>query len=227
MKRLILALGIVLVMVLTLAAPVFASSQRYYLKATTISDQNGNSQLVMIQTDSHSGKITIPVYDASDPKSNTKMWISDVPTAGDVTWPGSNGLWVLELATDSDWNTQCEAWVGYWSGSPGTFTQKLKLTFSDYDGNTIIKFKSTPSIGLTVPKYAYLAVTVTNKDSNSHEIYCGYKVGNDYWYSCISTPQTDTTFPTPELAAGVLLGSGLLGLGGFIWIRRRHSATVI
>jgi hypothetical protein len=33
--------------------------------------------------------------------------------------------------------------------------------------------------------------------------------------------------PVPEAAAGVLFGAGVLGLGGFVWIRRKQSAVKI
>jgi hypothetical protein len=41
----------------------------------------------------------------------------------------------------------------------------------------------------------------------------------------LSVPGYST--PLPELAAGILFGLGTLGLGGFIWIKRRKSASAV
>jgi hypothetical protein len=55
----------------------------------------------------------------------------------------------------------------------------------------------------------------------------GYPTGFGPYPSIILQIPNWDYVPLPELSAGILFGMGTIGLGGFVWIRRRKAATVI
>jgi hypothetical protein len=81
------------------------------------------------------------------------------------------------------------------------------------------------------PKYMQFTYTYPLETSDNNPIVdTAYVQGTDsglpspYNVFVFTFPAT-TSYPVPEIAAGVLLGGGLLAMGGFIWTRRRQSET--
>jgi hypothetical protein len=73
----------------------------------------------------------------------------------------------------------------------------------------------------------YLALRVINLSAVVVTVYCDLQPNGANLPSCVTSPQTDPGYPLPEVAAGILMGSGLLGLGGFLWFRRRYTEAKI
>jgi hypothetical protein len=162
------------------------------------------------------------------------IWIADQAAGADVTF--SNGNWVVDLVTDSDWNTQsqnCIVEIGQWDGAfqvfSGTMTG-LKFSYAYIHDNPdpalddslvgIVQVSYQTSAE-TVYSGNRLAIRIKNEDTNltQHIIY----TGEGDFASCVSSPQTDPGYPLPELATGLLLGAGVLAIGGFILIRRQKA----
>jgi hypothetical protein len=151
---------------------------------------------------------------------------ADQIALANVTFP--NDAWAIRLATDSDWRQFMNAQIGYWDGS--NFTPlPVSTQFNGYDPtNFIAEIEFVPAGGQTIPANTYLAFRIINTDQVSHDIYTGLQIppdDGDYYYSCVTSPQSDPGYPLPELAAGILLGAGVLGVGGFMLIRRRKAAV--
>jgi hypothetical protein len=165
------------------------------------------------------------------------MWVADQIALADVAFP--NDAWVIRLATDSNWAYEMTAEIGYWNGD--VFTPlPVNTQFNNYDNNFAVEIEFVPVGGQVIPEGTYLAfrlgfnssnngfVPETVGDVESHEIYTGKQLetpNGSYYYSCVTSPQSDPGYPLPELAAGVLLGAGLLAIGGFMFIRRKHAAV--
>jgi hypothetical protein len=239
MKRLVLALSLVLVLCLVLAIPTFAAGphpgrQTWHLDeedpvtnaayATVIlpgpfqMEKNGGPG-----DGTQSGQVIVPTGEQA-------IWVADQMAMADVTF--TNGDWVVDLVTDADWGVLgdlCFVEIGQWDGA--AFFQLLpsgSYSFT-YDfipiGGQVGLVKVVVQTGaLTVDDGKWLAVRITNQDPNpnGHIIYTGEKE----FASCVSSPQTDPGYPLPELATGILLGAGILALGGFILFRRRKSASL-
>ena len=150
-------------------------------------------------------------------------WISDEAAGADVTFSG--GAWVLELATEKDWGilgSNCHFDAGESDGTGfNAFSTILLVSASWKSGNEYIVQVKVQTGSETVHKGNYLAVQITNNDTAGHTIYTGEGANA----SCLRSPQTTPGFPLPEVAAGILLGGGLLGLGGYIAIRRKRTGT--
>jgi hypothetical protein len=223
MKRLILSLAIVLVMVLSLAAPAIAAggSQTWYLYNATMTDKWSNIELYMSTTQGQTGHVDVA-------STATKMWIANKIAAAKVTYP--NDVWVARIATDSDWGaggSLCVPEIGYWNGT--TFTGLAGAPdVKYYASNFVVELKFVPIGGESISANTYLAVWLTNLDNGTHKVYTGEELTiggvKSWYYSCLATPESDPGYPLPELAAGILLGAGLLGVGGFMMIRRKQSA---
>jgi hypothetical protein len=226
MKRIILALSVVLVLCMILAVPAAAAgphSKTWYLYNTT-TNISGSPQLYMSTTGSPTGEVIIPA-------GATKMWISDKIALADVTFP--NDAWVIRFGTDKDWGAgQFLVKIGYWNGT--IFTELPMVgTPVFYTNHYEMQFQAVPAAGQTIPVNTYLALTITNKvgpnvfTTAAHPIYTGKwlpdTTGSQY-FSCLVSPQSDPGYPLPELGAGILLGAGVLGLGGFMIARRRKLA---
>jgi hypothetical protein len=204
-------------------------SQVWYLYNDTLTDKWTNTELFMSTTGNPTGSVDIAAGSA-------KMWIANKIALSDVTFP--NDAWVIRFGTDADWNLgskgdNFKAEIGYWgkdSSNNVVFTP-LPMSYITpvfYAGYYEMQFQSVATGGQTIPKDTYLAVKVTNSSSSMHPIYTGKWIpdttGSQY-YSCVTSPESDPGYPVPELGAGILLGAGLLGLGGFFLIRRRKTAT--
>jgi hypothetical protein len=228
MKRILLALAVVLVLCMVLAVPAMASdpsskgSKVWYLYSTTMNDKWSNPELYMSTSMTPSGSETVAA-------GTSKMWIADQIALADVTYP--NDAWAVRFGTDANWGGSSmpnfEVKIGYWSNT-GFTELPMNATPVFYAGYYEMEFQSVPAVGQTIPVNTYLAVKVTNHSNNDHPIYTGKWIPdsapNSRYFSCLTSPQSDPGYPLPELAAGILLGAGVLGLGGFMLVRRKKAA---
>jgi hypothetical protein len=238
MKRLILALGIVLVMVLTLVAPAFSSynpddgpydkfhGQTWYL----FHAQDINNQYV----DGHPYIAQRNVVPNADPpelgslcdsnlyfvfSSGQKIeFYADESANADVSFNG--GSWLLNLAvkgnSNPDWGDNISGRIGYYNGANPTWLGTFDKMNDSRTTGSWVEINANPT---TIPEGCYLVVELTNNGPTKNILQSD---GTN-----LNSPQTDAGYPLPEIAAGIMLGGGLLGLGGFVWIRRKKSATVI
>jgi MYXO-CTERM domain-containing protein len=152
------------------------------------------------------------------------MWIANEVSQG-VTFP--SGDWLLSLATDAPWGTPgtaCVVQIGRWSSTSGFSAFSVNHIFQ----GSWVESEAAHVLDLdiqtgseTVPSANYLAVRITNNSGNARLIY----TGQGKLASSLTSPQTDPGYPLPELATGILLGAGLLGLGGFVLLRRRSQSV--
>jgi len=156
------------------------------------------------------------------------IWIADQPAETDVTFAAA-GAWKFELSTDSMWKDALASGlgvsIGEWDGTLfipfSSLYSLLDITWNTAIGKYIITVKGQNS-DETVHLNNYLALKITNNDTVSHIIYTGE--GDEA--SCLTSPENDPGYPLPEIAAGILLGGGLIGLVSFIVIRKKKAAAV-
>jgi hypothetical protein len=154
------------------------------------------------------------------------MWLADEAAVYDVTFV--SGAWVVELATDADWGTNgnaCTIEVGEYDGTSFTaFSMALNsvLEWNEATRSYILRVE-VQSGSETIYTGNWLAIKVYNKDRVSHTVYTGEFEDA----SCVRSPQTDPGYPLPEIAAGILLAGGIVGLVGFMAIRRKKTSTTI
>jgi hypothetical protein len=149
--------------------------------------------------------------------SSGKQWVVDQDAGGAVTFPA--GVWDFVLNTDADWRSACEITLNEVDGlgNPvgsafsGTITSHL---ISQSGSNYLLGFEINAA-SVTIAPGHYLALTINTTDGQSHTIYTD---GSSY----LSPPEGSPDYPLPEMSAGMLLGLGLIGLIGFVLIRRRR-----
>jgi hypothetical protein len=229
MKRLIAlfsSIVLVLGLLVGMAVPVFAApgSQTWYLDDRTIDDGFGHgaaSLMLQMTTDRTGvdGSVNVTA-------GKSQIWIANKIALTNVLYP--NDSWVIRIATDSDWSANFVLDMGYWAADGFHALTTVDSTLWYNDG-FINQFKSVISKSrpgacqqFMVPKGTYLAVRITNNNGVDHTVYTGDH-SNDKYFSCVTSPQTDPGYPVPELAAGLLLGVGVLSLGGFMILRRKQS----
>jgi hypothetical protein len=149
----------------------------------------------------------------------TYTFFADESANGNVTF--APGEWDLYLscvsAPSTNWGKQIAAQVGYYDGSnfipfgPLSYHKSSK-TYMDmefvYDG-----------ISYTVPDGNTLVVQIYN--GNAYDVQIVQSTGTS-----LSSPESDPGYPLPEIAAGILLGGGLIGLVGYVAFRRNKVAAV-
>jgi len=138
------------------------------------------------------------------------IWTADEAAQVDVTF--SEGKWIVSLCTDQDWSADCDTYVGEWDGS--SFTAFNTVTVVNYGfTNGIIRIES--QLGSeTIWQNNYLALQICNLSTDTT-----YSVLTE-GCSELTSPCEDPGYPFPEIAAGVLFGIGLIGLLGYIGVRR-------
>ena len=152
---------------------------------------------------------------------NGLVWLADQTAVCDVTFP--SGSWVVEIRTDSDWGTggdKCEVSVGGWDTATGWYEiPTITVTTITWDDGQNILTILLQTGSATIYQDDYLALKLKNNDSGSHTIDTNGR-------SSLRSPDTDPGYPVPELAAGILLGLGLVGLAGYLGLRRRKGSEI-
>ena len=196
----------------TAAASAAEGSQAWYLDHTSGVD---DGSLQMLRGNSATtGSVSIPA-------GGHQTWIADESALGDVTFP-DDGTWITTLTTDANWAPAGQApkvtveISGYNvdTDTYSNFSTSTGAVFYISSGKLIIEAEGMTG-SETIPTGDYLAITVYNNDSSDHLV--DFTAGNSYLIS----PVTDPGYPLPEIAAGVLLGGGLIGLVGFILVRKK------
>jgi len=154
------------------------------------------------------------------------VWVADQLADNDSTF--NDGSWVLTLNTDKNWaptNTDTPnitVQIGGHNPATGDFYYfDTVVGTNGYIGAAnLILVSLTQTKTATIFKGDYLFVRVTNNDPNvKHTVYF------DDGASTLISPVSDPGYACPELASGILLGVGLIGLVSYVAIRRK-KATV-
>jgi hypothetical protein len=233
MKKMMVSLALVLALCLVLAIPASAGSlgdQNWQLDSEQITEGVYQMEKTGGPGDDGQGSSSpepnVEFLNILPDESNSIVWISDQESEG-VTFPAGD-YWIMRLATDITWNQgtfkKCLAEIGQWSSNGGFEPLTgafIPVAYNSVSGSTTAKilewnFQMTD---ITIEQYKYLALRITNKDTLTHKIYTGEKDQA----SCINSPQSDPGYPTPEIAAGVLFGLGLAGVGTFIMVRKKKG----
>jgi hypothetical protein len=151
---------------------------------------------------------------------DTLLFFADEKANMDVTYP--SGQWLLNLqriskgpGVDKKWGNFVTAKVGYFDGADytwfGTFAHAFTTTTGEIDTFDV----NVPSD--FVPQGDTLVIELTNtglvqqiRQSDGTNLY---------------SPESDPGYPLPEIAVGILFGGGLIGLIGYIIIRKKTVTT--
>jgi hypothetical protein len=206
-----IALALILVAGLFLAIAGIASAQDEWPQPCTsqvwfLHDQGHpvNDGLIMEKIQwGQTGEVDIPA-------GQCRIWLSDEAAITNVTF--LNGVWIIGLNTDSEWGTGaslCNAIVGQWDIMENRFvpfsTEASEKSWDPTLHELIVKVKEGSE---TILKDNYLALQICNDDSIAHKVYTNKHSG-------LQSPCSDPGFPTPEVATGILLGLGIVGLIGY------------
>ncbi len=178
------------------------------------SSDHSQTGKVMETTGGQSGCVTIPANDES------VTWLSaEHASAGGITF--DDGWWVIAL---HKCDSELSDWPGDWITCEIGAYDGIS-TYDDFDANFFemvddendyVEVKVQKTSAWTLDEGEYLYLKISNSDVSDHQI----KTNGD---SELRTPAYDPGGFVPELTTGILLGVGLLGLGGFIFIKRKRA----
>ena len=160
-------------------------------------DSIGNP--IMEKTCSQRG--SVPVENGA-----TVTWLSNQKSDTPVIF--NSGDWKVYLNT-KDLTGNYSIQIGESDGTNHGFTA-FTVAVSGTDNGQPLSL--TFHTGGTVPKGHYLALQVTNTGTGSV-----ITDGSSY----LTAPSSTPTYPVPEMSSGFLLGLGLAGIGGFVFLRRK------
>ena len=217
------------------ANTVFPTTQTWYLDAALgVSSFN--------QMDRDIGEDITASGTALIPQGASFIWVADEAAIHGITFP--SGSFGLTLNTDKNWNVavqrlqpvpapMIDVQVGgydpthtrgdengfYWFSTNSGNLQYVRSYSYISDSEELVLLVGGPSA--TIHEGDYLILQVTNLDTHniSHTVYFDRNGNNGV--SMLSSPSSDPGYPLPEMAAGLLLGGGLIGLGGYVAIRRK------
>jgi hypothetical protein len=161
----------------------------------------------------------------------TGIWLSE-PAEDTTTYEA--GDWTLLVHTPQSWSDQPTVKVGLWDGSDitGPYASFSSWTWEYIPGAPTNPPGPYPNFEYTIKLHSsqpividtgdYLALQITNQDSEEVVIVTCHKVGGTY----LVPPPTTPSESVPELPAGLLLGIGLAGVGTFVVIKRRKASSL-
>ena len=181
----------------------------------------GNRQMEKGGGPGDDGQTNCVTIESQNSVNNSVIWLADQAAAADVTFPA--GTWVVEIYTDSDWGEKgdkCEVSIGGWNTIDG-WCDGISIT------QTTIKWNNGQNVltielqadAATINEDDYLALKITNQDAVSHKVCTGE-------HSFLRPPDTAPGYPVPELATGILFGLGIVGLVGYLKLRRHQSTQI-
>ncbi len=166
----------------------------------------------MYKGDSLKDENTVTIADAT-----SRVWKADEAAAVDVGFP--EGAWKGRITLDAT-SAADETFVvsvGSYDATSFTFTSAGSHQFSGYGDNKNLVFSFTVP-AFTVPQGDYLAFRIENPLGSGNVV---VKTGGSNSY--LVWPQSEPSYPVPELATVVLLGLGLAGMAGYLGLRRWKS----
>jgi hypothetical protein len=150
----------------------------------------------------------------------SQIWIADQQAQSDIRYIGGDGAWILELVTDIDWQAEiipsnCVVEIGEWNGTDFDAFDSMVPDNPDVEGiinnpNQLIITYVWQGLNETIHENCYLAIKVTNTDSQEHIIYCG----EDEKSSCLTSTGTDPGYPNPPPSVPVSSWTGTIILTG-------------
>ena len=209
----------VLVFSMTVPAMAAAGAQNWYLDSTNHPVLTTVGK-VMEKGPAGYGKQSGSVAIAA---GRSQIWLADEAAVDDHAFP--KGAWYIHLSTEGYWGAapssdKCKVAVGEWDINTATFTAfSTTETRTTWDSGKHIRAVELQQGSQTIHEGNYLALKVTNESSANHTVYTTDGT------SFVESPGSDPGYPTPEIASGVLLGVGLLGLVGYLVTRRHAKAS--
>ncbi|MFP3974622.1 MAG: nitrous oxide reductase family maturation protein NosD, partial [Dehalococcoidia bacterium] len=164
--------------------------------------------------------------------NDSVVWVADYHAPSDLTFPESstsNGTcWTYQIAFDEafDPETNITLTVGYADLDGNNFTT------AEHSGNPSVSLDASENTrvfygtisdtqSFDVPSGKYLALEIDNNTGSDRNVMRGAS------WSFISASHTESTptpaYPVSELPTIVLAGMGLLGLGIYLWLRKRRK----
>lgn len=200
----------------TAAASAAGGSQAWYL-VDVVGVDAGSLQMLRGH-DTNTGSLWIPA-------GGSQTWIADEYALENVTYP--DGSWITTLTTDANWapnptdKPQITVQIGSYDVGSDTYSYFATLTGAKiYMKASKLIIEAEGLIGAeTVLKDDYLVLTVTNNDAAGHQVYFDGGASN------LISPDSDPGYPLPEIAAGILLGAGLIGLVSYTAIRKKKATA--
>jgi len=167
---------------------------------TIVWDLDDDGVMYKVPHGSLSGSVVIS-------SGNTYVWKADEAASGSISFPSA--LWYGYL----DGTGSARVWIGSVDASD-TFTPSSAGEYDDVYLNTFPIFAIDKASSFTVPNGEWLALKVEAIGAASLTI-------NTTGESGVVYPKDNPAYPVPEITAGILLGLGVLGLGGYLFVRRR------
>jgi hypothetical protein len=228
--QLVSILLLVGILLMAVVVPVLALGvQDFYLTNNTPKDIHGNvintpgfTSYTMLKQNPPATP-SLPASSVSIPSGTPLLWLADQAAQENVTF--HSGIWVMLLKVDSAWdNGTISAVIGEWDTHTNTFnpfstSTALNKSITNGGIENVIRWEFQAS-DTTIYKGNYLALKITNNDALAgHTIYTDGQ-------SSLKSPNSDPGYPLPEIAAGLLLGGGIVATLGFMAFKRRKIAAV-
>ena len=226
-------LAMVAMLVLGSVSLVLANpdSQKWYLTDTsytgTLAQDIGgdaashNCDDIMSKTEPSGDDMEQPIY--YDMGFRVAWWYAENPAACDLSF--GSGNWPV--------------YVDYRNNTPYSSTLYIQIYKVDSSGNYTALTEQYAAAELATGGVGSSTFTLTgNADQSLNEgerlavrfrwnqggyFHIRYNGGEGSGYNTyIQSPEADPGYPTPELPTIILMSVGLLGLGGYVWFKRRN-----